>query len=87
MITKGKVRIYGKYGGDIDAWVRMGSKRQLAIMDDDDWGLIDSFIQGITLVRSGLASDDFASALKRRIEENCDSEKTIILLEKLASKM
>jgi hypothetical protein len=87
MITGNKIRIYKSFKGDIDSWVRMGSKQQLATMDDHDWALIDSLIQGLIIVKSGRASDDFRSSLMERIRENCDNSDTAAQLDKLADEL
>ena len=77
MITKEKVEIYRRFGGDIDGWARIGTKEEKSIMSDHDWYLIENFIQDISLVRKKLASKDFARSMDERLKENCDSEATI----------
>ena len=77
MITEKKINLYNKYGGDIDGWARNNSKKELSIMSDDDWFLIDGFIQDLTLVKNGLASLEFSNSLNNRLKENCDTEETI----------
>jgi hypothetical protein len=46
-------------------------------MDDNDWFLIDGFIQDIRLVRRGLAAESFNNDLNRRLEEICENQETI----------
>ena len=80
MISKEKIAIYNRFKGDIDAWARVGSKSQQSVMEDADWYMIDSLKQDTNLFEKGFASDDFVSALQKRLEENCDSKETISLL-------
>lgn len=80
MITKDKIKIYRKYRGDIDSWVKNGSKKEKLIMNDEDWYLIDGLIQDLFLVNKGLVSLAFDNDLNNRLKEKCDSEETIQLL-------
>ncbi len=83
MITKRKIRIYKKYEGDGDAWARGWTS--FSVMTDDDWGIMERLIQDINLVKNGLASDDYAKALEKRLFKNCDTPETIERLKLLAS--
>ena len=47
MITEDKIKIYKRYKGDIDSWARAGSKKEKLIMIDNDWYMIDGFIQDL----------------------------------------
>jgi hypothetical protein len=80
MITQDKIKIYTKYGGDIDNWARSGSKKEKLVMNDNDWYLIDSLIQDLTLIKNGLAALSFHSDVNYKLKENCDSEETIQML-------
>lgn len=77
MLTVKKIEIYSRYQGEIDAWVRNNSKKELAIMSDEDWYLIDGFIQDLTLVKNGVVSKEFSDSLNTKLHENCDNEETI----------
>lgn len=77
MITIGKINIYKRFNGDIGGWARIGAKEEKSIMNDNDWFLIEGFIQDIYLVKKGLASDTFINLLIERLKDNCDSEETI----------
>ena len=83
MITEYKIILYNKYSGDIDEWARNNSKKELSIMSDDDWFLIDGFIQDLTLVKNGLASLEFSNSLNISLKENCDTEETINKIKKI----
>ena len=82
MITIDKIKIYKRFNGDIDGWARIGTKEEKSIMNDNDWFLIEGFIQDISLVKKGLASDAFMKSINERLKENCDSEETIELIKK-----
>ncbi len=85
MITQDKIKIYKRYSGDIDSWMRSGSKKEKLVMNDDDWYIIDGLIQDFSLVEKGLASLTFNNDLNNRLKENCDSEKTIQALKAITN--
>jgi len=84
MITKDKLEIFRKYDGDIDKWVRSGSKNEKYNMSDNDWFDIDAFIQDLFLVKKGLTSLEFNNILICKLIRSCDSEETINQLKKIA---
>ncbi len=84
MITQEKIRLYQHFKGDVDMWARVGSKKQRAILDDGDWSLIDSCLQDIFIVNKGLASQSFSDNLDKKLNEVCDCQETIAVLEKIA---
>ena len=84
MITQDKIKIYKKYSGDIDGWARSGSKIEKTVINDNDWYIIDGFIQDLTLVKKGLTSQTFNDNLNNRLRGNCDNEETIQALETIA---
>jgi len=71
MITLEKLRIYEKFGGDIDGFSR--SKLSESITDQD-WHLIGELLQGLSIVQSGLASADFESRVRARTVEVAEDE-------------
>jgi len=77
MITINKIRIYNRFNGDVEGWARVGTIEEKSIMNDNDWFLIEQFIQGIEVVNKGLASDTFKELLIERLKESCDSDETI----------
>ncbi len=77
MITINKLKIYQRYNGDVDGWARVGSKEEKSIMSDEDWFLIEGFIQDLNLIKKGLASDTFMNSINERLKGKCDSEETI----------
>lgn len=84
MITGKKIGIFNRYNGDIDGWARNNSTKEKLIIEDNDWYLIDSFLQDLFLVQKGLASSDFIVNLENKLKENCDGEETIIQLKKIS---
>ncbi|MCA0236110.1 MAG: hypothetical protein LCH81_06985 [Bacteroidetes bacterium] len=77
MITKEKIKIYKRYGGDIDGWARSGSRKEKSVMNDNDWYIIDGLLQDLTLAKKGLTSLSFNDDLNSRLEENCENKETI----------
>lgn len=83
MITLEKLDIYKFFGGDVDGWARLGSPLQKRVMKDEDWFVIENFIQELTLVKRGLASESFLESLNKRLQEGCDDETTIQEVKKM----
>jgi hypothetical protein len=86
MLTLNKIQIYSRYNGDIDSWVRNNSREELTALTDEDWCLIDGFIQDLKLVELGLISMEYNNSLKVKLIKNCDSQETINAIIKLARK-
>lgn len=85
MITLEKLKIYSRYRGDVDIWIRTGKSKEKKIMVSNDWYLIDSLIQDIGFVKKGLSSEQFSFNLKKRLLENCESEEAIKELKSFSS--
>lgn len=86
MITELKIKIHKKYKGDIDSWVRSGSKNEKLAINDNEWYLIDNFLQEIHLVKNELASKEFENKLNNRLNENCENYEVIEYLKTLVVK-
>jgi hypothetical protein len=86
MITIKSIKIFNRYIGDGDGFVRSSTKEEQEILNYTNWKLIDEFIQDIKLVKKGLASNGFAGNLSKRLIEHCDSEETIRFLKEIAEK-
>jgi len=69
MITIEKLKIYRNYGGDIDGWTRVNSKREHSIMSDQDWYEIDYIIQEISLIKSGHASKEYENKIMNGLNQ------------------
>lgn len=87
MITMCKLKIYTNFKGDGDSWLRFGSKREKALINDEDWFLIDGLMQDIQLVKKGLTSKEYSLSVHNRLIENCDNLETIELLKTLPDKL
>jgi hypothetical protein len=61
--------VYRRYGGDIDGWVRIGTPAEQAIMADEDFFNIGSLVQKLALVKSGLAAEEYASRIRRELQD------------------
>jgi len=84
MITKNKIEIFKRFNGDIDGWARIGTSEEKSMMNDEDWFLIEGFIQDISLAKKCLASDTFIKSVNERLKENCDNDSTIQAIKELA---
>lgn len=86
MINKTKIKIYCKYDGNIDSWTRSIFKKDKLAISDEDWFLIDSFLQDLSIVNKGLTSLHYNDTLNFKIKENCDTDETMKALKALVSK-
>ena len=73
MITLEKLKIFEKYRGDGDGFVRVGKKHEKNIIQDDDWHEIDVLARKIHLVNSELASKEFKRRVKNELGEKVAS--------------
>lgn len=87
MITKEKLEIYSKYGGLNDGLSLVGTEEQKKIFSDDDWSIIDGFVQDIIIVENGLASKKYTEDLKQKLNENCSSREVIEQLIEIANEI
>jgi hypothetical protein len=84
MLTPEKIKAFKFFNGDIDLWARIGSRKEKALMEEEDWYLIENLIQDIKLVNKGLASSQFSDALEIKISDSCEDVETIKSLTALA---
>jgi hypothetical protein len=56
-------------------------------MTADDWTIIGELIDDIKLMDRDLASDSYKEGVLEKINENCEDEKTIEELRRLAKEM
>ena len=86
MITKEMLKIYQDFNGDIDGWARVGTPLQKKkIMKDEDWSVIESLIQDISISNRGAASNTFLEVLNGKLNKFCDSAETIATLRNMAT--
>ena len=76
MITLEKLKIYKKYDGDIDRWVR-SHREDERVITDADWFLIDSLIQDTVLIENSTVSADFTLVLNKKLVQNLEGEESI----------
>lgn len=86
MITRKKIEIFKKFSGDIDHFASVGTSQDKIDISDNDWALIDNFIQDLELVDKGLAADSFVKSLDIRLKENLESETILLELKSLNKK-
>jgi hypothetical protein len=84
MITEDKIRIYKKYSGDIDGWVRVHDKEEMRIMSDQDWYDINLLLQEIAGIKNGIASEAYAKRIEKDLTDKVNDEKIIKMLFEIA---
>ena len=77
MITKQKLEIYKLYGGDVDSLGRGMKASHQKTINGNDFYIIGSLIQNITIIRNKLASKEFEKETEKKLLENCDTIETI----------
>ena len=83
MITAAKFKIFEKYNGDGDGFVRIGTKSEKECLDYNDWLLIDSMIQDLQLVKNGLSSKSFENQINKKLNNEFDSEAKELIQKRL----
>lgn len=53
-------------------------------MKDEDWKLIDNFIQDLWLIYKGLTSENFKMNVEKKLIQYCDNDNTIRMLMSIA---
>lgn len=71
MLTLKQLETYEACGGDADGWTRRGGSPG---MDYEHWLLIDELLQGLHLIRSGLASQRYADRIRGALLAVTDDE-------------
>lgn len=84
MLTLTKIRVYRKYGGDIDGLTRAKNQKDASLVTHDEWFLIDSLIQKLALVKNGKASPEYAKRISVEVRQNVEGEEAINELMELA---
>jgi len=74
MLTIEKIKIYNKFGGDIDGFSRGGKTSEHNLFSDNDWSLIDEFEQDVKLISDRLVSKEYREKALIKLNENCDLE-------------
>ncbi len=85
MLTLEKLKVYQRFGGDIDGWAQVSRRGDASGITDDDWSLIDQLQQGLHLLASGRAVPQFERWADERLVSVTADEPTRELLRTLAS--
>ena len=77
MITIKHIKLYKKYGGDGDGFLRCASTDEKALFDKEQWWLIDNLLHDIMLAKKGLVSVAYNQSTDKKLKEVCDNQDTI----------
>lgn len=77
MITSSKLREYIWADGDIDGYARSGRKSDIT---DGEWSLLDQMLSAMSMIRRGLASEEFKSHHEDQVRQTFDCPETYQLL-------
>jgi hypothetical protein len=86
VLTVEKLRIFAKFEGDLDGWVRAATGEDKSCMTDADWYLIDALLTGLTAVAAGLASPAFARHVESKVRASTIDEATRVALRALVAR-
>lgn len=84
MLTLAKIRMYRKYGGDIDGMARAKSQDDFSHVADEEWFLIDSLVQKLSLVKNGKASPEYANRITAEAHQCVEGEEALNELMEIA---
>lgn len=84
MITREKLKLFQKYGGDLDHWSRMNGSKE-PILSYEEWIELERIMQDLVIIRNGLAADSYAKAVEDKLRGLCDIEITISLIKQHVS--
>ena len=79
MITSEKVSIFKKYKGYYDGYYVQNEGKTITI-SDDEWFLLDNFMQDILMIRKGICSNSYKKQIIEKINANCDNKETYNLI-------
>ena len=80
MISPEKLKIYLRYEGNDDWFVRVASPEEQEILKDNDFAAIRNLIQDIILVKNNLTSKEYAENVRKVLAENCIDSETVDFL-------
>lgn len=79
-ITINKLRIFQRYNGDEDMFLRTGKENEKQLFCHNEWHLIDNCLQSIAMIKIGLVTEQFAVATLRNLAEITDQSSFEMLL-------
>ena len=85
MITAEKLRIYQRYHGDIDGWVRVRNASEMSAMTDQDWLDISELLQRLSLEKSVPVVESFRADTAHLLTERVADATTANQLKELAA--
>jgi hypothetical protein len=77
MLTLKKLKIFQKYHGDGDAFVRAAKNKELLLFEDSDWMEVGSLYQDAKIIKNGLVAESYRQEILKRMENLCDDKKTM----------
>ena len=86
MITSQHIAIYLSYRGDRQEFARAATESEKALIDEKLWALIEGLLEDIALIKNGLASEDYAEDVERRLEIICHSPEVIAEMRSIVDK-
>ena len=69
MITREKLNIYKRYGGDIDGLARVGSELEKHVISDSDWHDIEKLLQDFAFKKKGIIGETYRIDMEQRFKE------------------
>jgi hypothetical protein len=87
MITAEKLKIYKRHRGDVDAWARKSLFGSSDEMTDQDWSMIDEFLQSLRIIQGGLASPEFVAQTNAQLADKTEGEQLYPMLRKMAERL
>lgn len=83
MITVEKIKIFNRYGGDIDGLARNSRSNDHNLITDNEWTLIDNFFQDIELINKRLAAQTYVEGTFVKLRDKCDRDSYELFVSKI----
>jgi len=82
MINKDQIKLYIQLDGDVDVYQRLDKK--VAVIEDDDWSVLDNLVQRFHIRQNNLASDNYSKETDELVEKDIDGADSKFLLNNFA---
>ena len=86
MITNAKLDIFERYKCDGDMFARSGRSSEKELVTDADWELVELLLQDATVVVRKLGSETRTTEAMQRLLENCESEREVERILRMAER-
>lgn len=73
MINIEKIKIYKRFRGDIDSFIRTQNKKLEAVINEDDFRSIEELVQDYTIIKNNLASSEYKEKFNKKILMLCEA--------------